>query len=167
MEMAELRLGAVAAALIWMFPCVPVTAQDAALSRLAADELTAISSLRAINTAAVTYEGMYANGFPPSLKALGGRLPETCEHAGFLEPRIASGLKDGYEFTYKPRRTAEADFPKIEKGACKIPGTTAYYVHADPIKRGTTGQRSFYTDQTTVIRYETDKPATEDSPPLP
>jgi type IV pilus assembly protein PilA len=134
---------------------------------MAANEATAISSLRAINTAALTYAGMYSNGFPPSLRALGGRLPETCEHSGILEPLIASGTKAGYKFTYKPRRTDKTDWPQVVKGACNTIGTRMYRVHADPIKRGATGQRSFYTDQTGVIRYETDKTATEDSPALP
>jgi hypothetical protein len=39
-------------------------------------------------------------------------------------------------------------------------------VHADPMTRGTTGQRSFYTDQTGVIRYNMEAPATTDSPML-
>jgi type IV pilus assembly protein PilA len=165
--MTDLKFGALAAALIWMFQGAPATAQNATQKKLEADEASAISSLRAINTAALTYAGMYSNGFPPSLKTLGGRLPETCEHAGFLEPLIASGRKDGYKFSYTPRRTDKTDWPKVVKGACKIIGAREYHIHADPIKRGTTGQRSFYTDQTTVIRYETDKPATADSPPLP
>jgi type IV pilus assembly protein PilA len=160
------RLGGFAFALILMLPVSPVTAQDAAQKKLAADETSAISSLRAIHTAAATYADLYSNGFPPSLKDLAGRLPETCEHAGLLEPLIASGRKDGYKFTYRPRRTNKTDLPQVVKGACKTIGAREFYVHADPIKRGTTGQRSFYTDQTGVIRYETDKPADANSPPL-
>ena len=49
---------------------------------------------------------------------------------------------------------------------CTIPGSSSYEVDADPITRGTSGQRSFYTDQTGVIRAEETAPATSESTPI-
>jgi hypothetical protein len=49
---------------------------------------------------------------------------------------------------------------------CAAPGFGAYGATADPINRGTTGQRSFFTDQTGIIRFDPDGAASADSAPL-
>lgn len=140
--------------------------------RLAANEASAVGSLTAIDTAAVTYSATYGNGFPPNLISMDGagtRRP-TCDHAQLIGLRLASGLKDGYTFTYVPTGYAASNAQtlsdKAKAAGCTVPGTSAFEVHADPITRGTTGERSFYSDQTGVIRAARGGPASADSPPI-
>ena len=40
-------------------------------SRMAANEASAVGSIRTMNTAAITYSSTYGNGFPPSLASIG------------------------------------------------------------------------------------------------
>jgi hypothetical protein len=111
----------------------------------------------------------YANAFPPSLISMDGveAGAATCDHAQLINGGLATGQRSGYVFTYVPT-PPEFDSPSDEARArgCMTPGAAAYEVHADPITRGTTGRRSFYTDQTGVIRFAEDGPASADSPPL-
>jgi len=136
-------------------------------ARMAANEASAVGSVRTIEMAAFKYRVAYDNGFPPSLIAMDGVEPgsPSCEHAHLINSVLATGQKNGYIFEYVPtgEQIAWAD---AKSGGCGIVGTQTYNVHADPITRGTTGMRSFYTDQTGVIRFEMDRPAASDSPPL-
>jgi type IV pilus assembly protein PilA len=142
-------------------------------ARIAANEATAVGSLRTINTAVLTYATEYENGFPSSLKAAGLEPGEraTCNHAFLLDIALTSGRRYGYVFTYTPRypgdATAPVISPKAAANGCTSGGASGYTVAADPIRRGTTGQRSFFTDQSGIIRVSNDgEPATVDSPPL-
>jgi len=63
---------------------------------------------------------------------------------------LASGTKDGYTFT-------------VSTGT----GNATYTIDARPITYDETGTRSFFADETGVIRYTTeDRPATSEDPPL-
>lgn len=107
----------------------------------------AVSSLRNINLSQLTYSSTKGNGsYAASLNGL----------SAFGLPLIlASGEKTGYRFTLAPRR-------RDENG--RLAG---YEVHARPEEYGRTGQRSFYSDETGVIRYTTeDRRATAEDPPL-
>jgi type IV pilus assembly protein PilA len=136
-------------------------------AREAANETTAIGSLRTIDVAAISYSSQYANGFPPSLAAMDGgdNGRPSCDRAQLIDRRLAFGQKDGYVFTYIPTGTQILRDDAKAHG-CTIPGSSSYEVHADPFARGTSGQRSFYTDQTGVIRAEENAPATSDSAPI-
>jgi type IV pilus assembly protein PilA len=136
-------------------------------ARQAANEASAVGSLRTIDIAAINYSATYSNGFPPSLAAMDGAANgrPTCDDAQLIDPRLASGLRNGYEFTYVPLGTQILGDDAKAHG-CSFPGSSSYEAHADPATRGTTGERSFYTDQTGVIRFERDRPATADSAPL-
>jgi type IV pilus assembly protein PilA len=129
-------------------------------ARMAANEATAVGSLRTINTAEMSYAATYGNGFSPDLTTLGGARA-TCDHAGLIDPALASGMKSGYAFSYSPLK------PSGPPGKnCRAPGFSAYGASADPITRGTTGQRSFFTDQTTLIRFDPNGAASAESAPL-
>ena len=136
-------------------------------ARQAANEATAVGSLRTIDVAAITYSSTYSNGFPPSLAAIdgAGNRSASCDAAQLIDSALASGQKDGYEFTYVPLGSQVLG-DEAKKRGCTAPGSSSYEAHADPLTRGTTGERSFYTDQTGVIRFERDRPATADSAPL-
>jgi type IV pilus assembly protein PilA len=138
-------------------------------SRMAANEASAVGSVRVIETAAITYNANYFNGFPPSLEALGGESnqPASCDHAQLIDQRLASGQKNGYDFSYDATYASGAVIAKpraagAAKG-CSMAGGVGYEIHADPITRGSTGQRSFFADETGVIRYETTDSATGQS----
>jgi type IV pilus assembly protein PilA len=158
------------------FAAIPVILIIAAVAipnllraRMAANEATAVGSLRAINTAAISYSAAYPNGFPPSLDSLGGSGAATCDHAELIDPMLASGQKSGYVFSYglvSQTRLAPRVSPQAIQAGCDQAGGTGYAASADPISRGTTGERSFYTDQTGIIRYDPNGAATADSPPL-
>jgi type IV pilus assembly protein PilA len=142
-------------------------------ARMAANEGASGGSLRTINTGAQVYAATWGNGFPSSLEALGGATGAgpNCNHAALIDPVLASGRKSGYIYTYTPHfpdgATAPVISPKAAANGCTAGGASGYTVTADPIQRGTTGQRSFFTDQTGVIRFaSTGESATADSPPL-
>ncbi len=154
-------------------------------ARIAANEATAVRSLREIDTAAIIYQANYSNGFPPGLGSLegSGHGDASCEHPRLLDRSLALkppvigdytdvdvAQKSGYTITYVPAsHPNEMGHPPSSEAmqrGCKAPGATGFEVHADPVTRGKTGQRSFFTDQTAVIRFNVDGPATSDSPPL-
>lgn len=129
-------------------------------ARMAANEASAVGSLRIINTAEMSYSATYGNGFSPDLATLGGAQP-TCDHSGLIDATLASGMKSGYAFSYAP--LSPSHMPAKD---CATPGFGAYGVTADPINRGTTGKRSFFTDQTGIIRSDPNRAASADSAPL-
>jgi type IV pilus assembly protein PilA len=110
-------------------------------SRMAANEASAVGSLRTLNTAAATYLGSYGH-YPPSLRSFGlssSGIPSE-EGAGLIDDTVArGGPKSGYLFTYH-RTPAEG---RDSRGG--------YRVNADSTKQGTTGIRHFSTDQTGTI----------------
>ncbi len=142
-------------------------------ARTAANEASALGSLRAINTAAMVYAAKFENGFPSSLRVLGGSIAgdANCNRAAILDVSLASGHKNGYVFTYTPQfpdgGTAPVISPKAAAKRCTSGGVSGYTVTANPMQRGTTGSRSFFTDQTGVIRVANNgETATADSPAL-
>jgi hypothetical protein len=142
-------------------------------ARIAANETSAVGSLRIIETAAISYDSEFENGFPSGLEVLGG-VPggeRTCNHAGLIEGPLASGRRSGYVFTYTPvfpdNSAAPVISPKAAAKGCISGGASGFTVTADPVQRNTTGMRSFFADQTGVIRVsDNGESATADSPPL-
>jgi type IV pilus assembly protein PilA len=142
-------------------------------ARMAANEASAVGSLRSVNTAAMVYASKFENGFPSSLEVLGEATAgdSTCNHAAILHLSLISGRKHGYIFTYTPQfpdgATAPVISPKAAAKGCTAGGASGYTVTADPLQRNTTGMHSFFTDQTGVIRVAgIGETATADSPPL-
>ncbi len=121
-------------------------------SRMAANEASAVGSVRTINTAQVTFATSYpADGFT-TLAALGG-TGTTASNTGALliDNVLALGTKSGYVFTSTPGTAAP---------------NTSYATTGVPVTVGTTGQRSFFSDQSGVIRYNLSggTPANSDPP---
>jgi type IV pilus assembly protein PilA len=111
-------------------------------SRMAANEASAAGSLRTINTAEVTYSTTYGVGFA-GLANLGGASPCVAAAATscLIDPVLSGGTKSGYTIT----------------AAVPAPGTVAnpavtYEAGAQPVAAGQSGQRTFCTDQSGVIR---------------
>jgi type IV pilus assembly protein PilA len=121
-------------------------------ARMAANEASAVGTLRTLNTAAVTFASTYGNGFPPAFTNFGGAAPATCGNANLVDDTIAQApnQKSGYKFAYAD---GAGDVPNpAPKGGCA--GDNTYLSTAVPITVGTTGQRSFCSDQSGVIRFD-------------
>jgi len=112
-------------------------------SRMAANEASAVGSIRTINTSAVTYSSTYPNaGFPATLAALGGPSPcpaATQAASCLLDAVLAGGTKSGYIFAW----TGDGNTPSV-----------GYSVTGTPVTVGTTGQRMFCSDQSGVMRFD-------------
>ncbi|HXJ04957.1 MAG TPA: prepilin-type N-terminal cleavage/methylation domain-containing protein [Candidatus Acidoferrum sp.] len=111
-------------------------------SRMQANEAAAVSALRTINTAAVTYSATYADvGFPPTLASMGGASPcaPSATTACMLDDALAQGRKNGFKFEW----TGDGLTP-----------SASYTVTATPVSVGSSGQRMFCTDLAGVIRFE-------------
>jgi len=135
-------------------------------ARIAANEASAVGSLRTINTSGVSYAATYGNGFPSTLMAMGtkaaGDTVASCGEALLIDEVLSLGTKSGYAFTYSD---GPGDTPNAAPtGGCA--GDNSYTVTAKPVTPGTTGQRYFYTDQTGVIRYNATGAASKTSPPI-
>src|SRR5580692_5593668 len=66
-------------------------------SRMAANEASAVGSIRTMTTAAITYSSTYGNGFPPSLTAIGTSTGSvSCTNAELLDSVLTSGTKSGF-----------------------------------------------------------------------
>ena len=156
MAIGGLILGYFGVALIPFLIIAAIAIPNLLRSRIAANQASAVGSLRTLNTAAITYSSAYNVGFPPVMAALGPPLGKTnpdANGAGLIDDVLAAGSKSGYIFTY----TAD------EKDAQGKVNT--YVIHADPITTST-GTNHYFTDQTGVIRQENVGPANEQSPPI-
>ena len=70
---------------------------------MAANQASAVSNLRTITSASVSYWVTYSNGYPPNIAALGGieGAAATCTASILIDPILAATLqKSGYQFAY-------------------------------------------------------------------
>src|SRR5712672_4023999 len=69
-------------------------------SRMAANEASAVGSIRSVNTAAVTYSTTYpAAGYPQTLAQLAPAASATSTSADLIDSVLAGGTKSGYKFS--------------------------------------------------------------------
>ena len=129
-------------------------------SRIAANEASAVGSMRTINTAQVTYASTYpATGYADSLGALGpgstvGNTSATSSNAVLLDSVLGC--------TTQPCSKSGYSFNLVSTGA----PPWYYNLTATPITVNQTGVRRFYSDATGVIRYNTSATATSTDSPL-
>ena len=106
-------------------------------ARLNANESAAISSLRSISTACETYRGAQdPNSYPPDMNTMVSAIPP------FIDPVLGSGAKAGYTFQYV------------------LITPYQYQATAIPQVPNITGIRSFFVDESGVIRVGTDATGT-------
>jgi len=115
-------------------------------SKIAANESSAVGSVRTIGTAEVTYQSTWGTGFSPDLPSLGGAAPCTTAKATsacLIDPLLSTGAftKSGYVFN------AAGTFPDAN-GILN-----GFEVNATPSTYQTTGVRAFCDDQTGVIKF--------------
>jgi len=108
-------------------------------AKKSANEGAAISNLRTLATCEAQYQNTY--GVYIGLSGL--------QSAGLIDEKLASGTKQGYNYTYS---TSDA-------------GQFTFAFNANPAS-SSTGNRYFYVDQTGVIRYSTSGAATSSSDPI-
>jgi type IV pilus assembly protein PilA len=107
-------------------------------ARMAANEASAVASLRTVNMAMVSYNDSYPTvGFAPTLAALGGTncAPPDQNGACLIDSLLAAGTKSGYSFN----STAIGSNPAGQ-----------YVAVAAPVS----GNRSFCTTEDGVIHYD-------------
>jgi type IV pilus assembly protein PilA len=120
-------------------------------SRMAANEASAVGSVRTVNTAAVTYNSIYNNGYPSTLTEVGTTsvTQPSCNAGMFIDSVLTGGSKSGYSFSLGGGSAATT-----APAGCTTAGyVDGYYITAVPTSAGTTGTRAFCSDQTGVIRF--------------
>ncbi len=115
-------------------------------ARIAANESSAVASIRTLNTAEISYNSAYPTvGFSGSLTVLagtacGGSTPPDSTAACLIDTQLASGTKSGYNFSF------------TSSGG---PPVSTYAVWGNPIVANQTGVRSFCSTPDGVVRYQT------------
>jgi type IV pilus assembly protein PilA len=122
-------------------------------TRMTANETSAVGSMSTLNSACITYLTIYG-GYPATLASLGPGDTASPTSADLIDSVLAAGSKSGYNFLYSAG----------QKDATGRVNT--YTIKADPSSPGTTGQKSFFTDQSGAIRSNTAGPADVTSTPI-
>jgi len=110
-------------------------------ARIAANESSAVASLRTLNTAQISYDSSYPTvGFATTLGALSGTscAPPGSTAACYIDSTLASGTKSGYTFQLV--------------GTAGTPNATYQFI-ASPLNPNQTGVRYFCSFADAVIRF--------------
>jgi Tfp pilus assembly protein PilE len=107
-------------------------------SRKASNEASAVASLRTLSTISNSYRTRFGT-FADSLASISS--------AGYIDSTLGSGTKSGYTFVYAGNQFG-------------------WNVGADPAAPGQTGDRSFFIDESGVIRFSDSGLATSASQPI-
>jgi type IV pilus assembly protein PilA len=122
-------------------------------SRMAANEASAVGSVRTIVTANVTYNSTYSSGFAPTIADLSGAAgaAATCTGSELLDPTFnaAKPIKSGYAFSY----AAGSPVTVPTNGCGSTTDDETFDVVGYPVTVGQTGQRSFCDDQSGAILF--------------
>ena len=112
-------------------------------ARMAANESSAVGSVRTINTGEITYNSTYPTiGFAANLLSLGGPAASACTpsstSACLIDNVLSAGNKSGYNF--------------IANSVAGGPPTVSYIAAATPVTVNQTGIRSFCSYEDAVVR---------------
>jgi type IV pilus assembly protein PilA len=109
-------------------------------AKMSANESAAAANIHAINTADIAYSTANPlTGFAATLTDLGPP-----PGGGYIDSSLASGTKSGYVYTYAPNSSVPS---------------TSYTLNVDPLNRGITGRRSFFSSEMNVTHYNGTAPA--------
>ena len=115
-------------------------------SKIAANESSAVGSVRTIGTAEVTYSSSWGSGYAPTIAELGGAAPcvtATAAASCLIDPllSVAPNTKSGYVFS--------------AAGTMAVAGiNNGFEINAAPTTFQTTGVRAFCDDQTGVLKFD-------------
>jgi type IV pilus assembly protein PilA len=112
-------------------------------SKIAANQASAVASLRTLNTSSVLYETNYSQ-FPSSIASMGTNGNPTSASADLIDSVLATGTKSGYTFSWSGGGTTSA---------------TTYSINANPVSNSS-GTIYYYTNQSLVIRSNATQAAT-------
>lgn len=119
-------------------------------SRISANEASAVSTLKTLNSALVLYNSTYGY-YPAQMNYLqppqSGNPSSTA--ADLIDQAVAGGTKAGYTFIY-----------------VQGPSGATYTIQARPLVDNQTGLRHFYTDSSGVTRFAVATDANVSSSPL-
>jgi prepilin-type N-terminal cleavage/methylation domain-containing protein len=127
-------------------------------SRIAANQASAVGSLRTLNTAEITYSSTYNVGFTATMTYLAPpssttNTNPTSTAAGLIDSVLALGSKSGYSFVYSA-------------GTADSTGRiNTYQFTAVPISTST-GTNYYFTDQSGVIRQNSTTTASSTDSPI-
>lgn len=126
-------------------------------SRIAANQASAVASLRSLDTAEISYASTYNTGYTADISYLAPPAPgseATSTAAGLIDSVLAGGSKSGYSFYYSP-------------GAVDLSGRIDVFgITATPISNST-GTNYYYSDQSGVIRQNSTSTASSTDSPIP
>jgi hypothetical protein len=122
-------------------------------AKISANESSAVGSLRSYNTVCANYASTYGQGFPPALANLGPAAIPSAAAADLLDSVLTLGVKSRYTFTFSAG-------PVVNKTI------SMYSITAEPVTRGSSGQRGFYTDQKLTIHVNATGPASSSDPSI-
>jgi len=121
-------------------------------AKISANQASAVSTVRTLNSATIAFSSTWNDGLPPSLAALGstGANP-TCNAAMLIDASLANApnQKSGYTFTYAGQGPTIANPPP----GCAA-GFQSYLITAMP-NNVYTGTQSFCSDESMVLHYST------------
>jgi prepilin-type N-terminal cleavage/methylation domain-containing protein len=132
-------------------------------SRIAANQASAVGSLRTLNTAEITYATTYNTGYTSTLGNLGPPSSgnPTSTASGLIDSILSGGTstatlstKSGYSFIYTPGSTDASG------------RINTYGITATPVSVGTTGTNYYFTDMSGVIRQNSTAVAGSSDSPL-
>jgi len=110
-------------------------------ARIAANESSAVASIRTLNTAQISYNSAFPTvGFAGTMGALAGTTcaPPTSASACLIDTNLAAGTKSGYKFAMAVTATGGLN--------------AGYQASADPLVANQTGVRFFCSIEDAVVR---------------
>jgi type IV pilus assembly protein PilA len=125
-------------------------------SKIQANETAAVGALRTLGEGTLLYSNSYG-GYPHALSDLGpasGGTNATSASADLIDSVLATGVKSGYKFSYT---IVSAD---------PSGNVVSFSITATPVAPGSSGQRSFYLDQSGTIRGTNNGTADSSSTPI-
>ena len=103
-------------------------------SKIAANQASAVASLRTLNTSAVLFNTNYGL-YPTALSSMATSGAASSTAADLIDNVLSTGTKSGYSFSWSGGGT-----------------TGSYAIFASPVTLNSTGTVYYYTDQSLVIR---------------
>jgi type IV pilus assembly protein PilA len=134
-------------------------------SKIAANQASAVGSLRTLVTSEITYSSTYSVGFTANLGELGPPTSggtASATNADLIDQVLAGGLastatsssKSGYAFVYAPGTSDSSGH------------VDAFTINASPVVLNQTGQNYYFTDASGVIRFNTSSTASATDSPI-
>jgi type IV pilus assembly protein PilA len=103
-------------------------------SKIAANQASAVASLRTLNTSTVLFNTNYGL-YPTALSSMATNGAASSTAADMIDNVLSTGTKSGYSFSWSGGGT-----------------TGSYAIFASPVTLNSTGTVYYYTDQSLVIR---------------